>query len=446
MVKITKIKALGVTLLLITASTIGILSRSDNVEATIPGTNTHIDLKNGGGIPNSTGSSPTISPDGKFVAFVSGATDLVSGDTNGYDDVFIRNLATNTNSLVSISSSSAQASSPSGGYLDVSAGGRFVAFTSQATNLTSPGPSGSNNHIYLRDTQSGTTELIDQSTSGNIGNSGSYEPKVSRDGRFVIFNSQSSNLVSPSAYGTNVYLRDRVLGTTILVSKSSGGTYGNGGSDDSVMSCDGAFVAFSSTSTNLVGSDTNGVKDVFLWSRITNDLTNVTINGDGDSRVRSMSCDGSSLGVTSEATNLVTGDTNSYRDAFVYKTIPATIERISVATSGTQGNGNVGATSSHVVSVSDNGKYAVFETNANNMAASDGNGYFTDIFLRDLDAGTTEQVSVNSSGVGGYQPSEYPSITSDGKAIIYSSGAFNIFPDSSTGILSSATGVTDCSL
>jgi Tol biopolymer transport system component len=280
---------------------------------------------------------PAISASGRFVAFASDATNLVRGDTNRRGDVFVHDRKTGTTERVSLSSTGEQGKGGKGGLgseilgVAIAEGGRFVAFSSAATNLVQ----GDTNHgecgfgicgfdVFVRDRKLGTTERVSVSSSGAESNGPSTSPSISADGRFVAFSSVTSTLVA-GALGANVYVRDRKSGTTELASVSSSGAHGDDDSLLSSISANGRFVAFQSNATNLASGDTNGVGDVFVHDRKTGTTERVSVatggtQGDKDSGVYGMalSANGRFVAFDSFATNLVSGDTNKAVDVFVY--------------------------------------------------------------------------------------------------------------------------------
>jgi len=207
--------------------------------------------------------NPAVSGDGMRVVFESVAANLVPGDVNGVADILLRNRLLGTTTLVSVSSSGAQANGLSSN-CEISADGRYVVFSSLATNLV-PNDVNGVRDIFLRDLQLGTTELVSLTSAGAQANNFSHDPDVSADGRYVTFRSAATNLhVGDPSNGDDIYVRDRVLGTTTHVSKSSTGALANSSSNLPAISGDGRFVAFESNATNLVPNDTNDRRDIFF--------------------------------------------------------------------------------------------------------------------------------------------------------------------------------------
>src|SRR5947209_1614213 len=174
---------------------------------------------------------PALSADGRFVAFVSFATNLVASDTNGATDVFVHDRQTGTTERVSVASDGTEGNAASAG-ATLSADGRFVAFHSAATNLVAGDTNGTND-VFVHDRQTGTTERVSV-------NGFSAGPALSADGRFVAFHSTATNLVAGDTNGaTDVFVHDRQTGTTERVSVASDGTQGNDASSYPALSADG---------------------------------------------------------------------------------------------------------------------------------------------------------------------------------------------------------------
>jgi Tol biopolymer transport system component len=383
----------------------------------------------------------SISADGRYVAFSSLATILVPGDTNGTWDVFVRDRQRGTTERVSVDSSGAQGNSYSGfnfGFYDlsISADGRFVAFDSYATNLV-PGDTNGFIDVFVRDRQSGTTERVSVATGGTQGNNYSCAPLISADGRYIAFTSYAFDLVPGDTNGfADVFVRDRQSGTTQRVSVDSGGAQGNRDSGGTSISADGRYVAFSSEASNLVSGDTNGFFDVFVRDRQNATTERVSVDsggaqGNGNSARASISADGRYVAFKSIATNLVPGDTNALDDVFVRDRQSGTTERVSVDSGGAQGNANSEDYCSP--SISADGRYVAFGSYATNLVPGDTNG-FTDVFVRDRQSATTERVSVNSGGAQGNSYSLSPSISADGRYVAFDSSATNLVPGDTNGL------------
>src|SRR6476661_2636040 len=275
---------------------------------------TPVSVDSAGNLGNSGSTNPAISADGRFVAFYSEASNLVPEDTNGKPDIFVRDRLTNTTTRVSVDSAGNQANSFSNDP-SISADGRFVAFTSGASNLV-PGGTNNTSDIFVRATLTNTTTRVSVDSAGNQGNRDAYGASISADGGFLAFESFASNIVPGDTNNTSdIFVRDLLTNTTTRVSVDSAGNLGNVYSGTPSISADGRFVAFYSDATNLVpGDDTNSSRDILVRDRLTNTTTRVSVDSTGNqanssSFAPSISADGRFVAFYSEATNLVPGDT-----------------------------------------------------------------------------------------------------------------------------------------
>jgi WD40-like Beta Propeller Repeat len=306
----------------------------------------------------------------------------------------------------------------------VTPNGRYVAFSSDATNL--PGAGTTYNQVYLRDRKTDKTILVSRSNSGSPADGGgSYDATVSNDGRFVGFESEATNLpgsLAPTYY--QAYVRDLKNDKTILVSRLSGGDPATGGySEDASISANGRLVAFESDATNLPGG--NGTTyQTYLRDRKTGKTTLLSkTNGgtpaDSDSDDPAISPNGGIVGFESDASNLpgATGDDQAYvRDVKGGRTL-----LVSKSNSGNSGDDDSGD-----VTVSGNGRFVAFESYASNLPGSLGPTY-TQEYVRDRKTRKTSLISRTSGGdpaTGGY--SENGSISSDGKLVLFESEATNL--------------------
>ena len=374
---------------------------------------------------------PALSADGRFVAFVSFATNLVASDTNGATDVFVHDRQTGTTERVSVASDGTEGNAASAG-ATLSADGRFVAFHSAATNLVA-GDTNATNDVFVHDRQTGITERVSVASDGTQGNNASSYPALSADGRFVAFVSFATNLVAGDTNSaTDVFVHDRQTGTTERVSVASDGAESNAACLGSALSADGRFVAFQSDATDLVASDTNGTTDVFVHDRQTGMTERVSVASDGTqannaSSYPALSADGRFVAFQSDATNLVAGDTNGATDVFVHDRQTGTTERVSVASGGSQGNG---FSAGPVLSA--DGRLVAFHSTATNLVARDTNGA-TDVFVHDRQTGTTERVSVASGGTQGNDSSAGPVLSADGGLVAFHSTATNLVSGDANG-------------
>jgi len=504
------------------------------------------------GLPgNGASDSGVLTPDGRFVAFVSAANDLVAGDTNGIRDVFVRDLLTGVTTLVSVGAKSPNIyGSISSEAPEITPDGRYVAFYSTATNLV---PGGNNSgDIYVRDLVAGTTiwastaarptlksvqntsnavsfsqvlsadggsvafetsqtvgttnptrgiilrynlgsgftDVVNTNaavpfgatedfrtlaltpdgrfvafvanandTSGNTscievwdassgmstlaggGLGGAVQsnslcawPAITSDGRFVAFLSNATNLVTNALSGQfHVYVRDLQDATTTLVDADTDGI-GSGVTALTLpcLSDDGGFVVFEAWDGNLVADDSNNSYDVFMrdLAGATTELISchdpalppATPGGPSTLSQLSVCADGRYVAFASEADDLVPNDTNGCRDIFVRDLVAGTNILASVDLSGVASGNGV----SSEPAISSDGRYVAFSSFANDLVAGDTN-QMSDVFVRDLQTGTTVLASVNTNGTGGGNQNSYsPIITADGHAVLFHSKASNL--------------------
>jgi uncharacterized repeat protein (TIGR01451 family) len=348
---------------------------------------------NGGQANGGTSTRPALDGVGNLVAFDSSATNLVAGDTNQVMDVFVHDRSTGVTSRVSVSSEEAQANASSNSP-SLSADGRFVAFVSAASNLVSGDTNGAED-IFVRDLVAGTTERVSLTSTGGEANSSTTSASISADGRWVAFSSFATNLVPNDTNGHfDSFIHDRETGLTERVSVSSEDSEANGSSSRPSVSADGQLVAFMSIATNLVPNDTNNVQDIFVRDRAAGITERASVSSEeeqanGTSQepgVRGftasgpdITADGRFVAFFSSATNLVPGDTNTCPlffedtpgacpDAFVRDRVAGTTVRVNVASDGTQANDR---TADPVIS--DEGLEVAFFSAANNLVPNDTN-------------------------------------------------------------------------
>ncbi|HFQ15549.1 MAG TPA: DUF4347 domain-containing protein, partial [Rhodobacteraceae bacterium] len=347
------------------------------------GTTTLISSDTMGNEANNTSKDPDISADGRYVVFSSTATNLIAaGDTNGYGDIYIHDNQTGLNELVSVHSDGVTATNHFSYQPDVSGDGRYVVFVSLASNLVDNDTNGAWD-IFLRDRQSGTTTRLSESYTGSEGNDNSSgSPRISANGRYVVFESSASNLVAFDTNGTDdVFLRDLVAGTIRRISVDSLGNELNGYSGNPAISADGRYVAYASTSTNAVADDTNGFTDIFVIDLQTNQVELVSRNNNGElgndhSFSPDISDDGRFVSFQSNATNLVAGGaTNS--DVFVFDRQTDTIRQLPVTIDGGNPDGD-----SQYADLAGDGTHIGFQSAATNLVAGDTNNK-TDVFVAD---------------------------------------------------------------
>jgi Tol biopolymer transport system component len=312
--------------------------------------------------------------------------------------------------------------------ISVSSHGTLVAFVSASPGLVADDTNGVRD-VFVRNLDTGVTTRVSAGPNGEA-NGASSNARISADGRYVVFTSQATNLVDGDTNGVaDVFLRDLVAGTTVRLSVSAAGAQANGvsGGAASGISADGGVVTFCSAASNLVDGDTNGARDVFAWTR-GGGLERVSVGSDGSqtsagaSDASALSADGRWVAFASTAPNLVQDDTNLAADVFVHDRVSGATVRASVTSAGGQ---SPSASALQPGALSANGQVVVFDTAASLVAGDTGG---TDVYARDLAAGTTERISVTSAGGAANGNSSTASISADGRYVVFQSSATNLDP------------------
>jgi Ca2+-binding RTX toxin-like protein len=320
---------------------------------------------------------------------------------------------------VSVSSSGAQANDRSGESFDiaVSADGRYVAFKSRASNLV-PGDTNGAADLFVRDRFTGATELVSIDSAGN-----QIEVAASGGGLSM---TPDGRLVAFTSIDNRLLLRDRVSATTEPAATSDAGVPVVGSIP--LITPDGRYVAFSSYSPSVVAGDSNGVTDAFVYDRLRREIERVSVSSSGSqgnatSYAGAISADGRYVALGSHASNLVPGDTNDAEDVFVYDREADTATRVSVDSQGAQ----VGQrwTDSRDASMSADGRFVAFASDASTLVAGDTNNA-TDIFVHDRQSRVTERVSVTSAETQANRGGHWPAISADGRYVYFHSWATNI--------------------
>jgi Tol biopolymer transport system component len=389
-------------------------------------------ISSGGKQANGNSAAITVSGDGRFVVFESNASNLVRNDTNGVSDIFIRSLVTGKTSRVSVGGRNRQANGPSHSARGVSYNGRYVVFESFSTDLVKGDTNGTWD-VYLRDRKAHKTYRMSVSSSGKQGNGASADPVVSADGRYVAFESSASNLVKNDANGavTDVFVRDRKARRTKLVSLSSTGKHGNASSSDPVISGTGRYVAFDAVASNLVPGDTNGATDILLRDMTSRRTTRMSVNSKGGQS----SAGNYSAAITPDGryvafesfSNLAGKDGNHVADVFLRDRVAGKTYRVSLSSSERVGNGY-----SSDPSISSNGRYVAFESAATNFTGNDTNAH-VDVFIRDRATGRTRCASVTSHGHVGNAAASDPSLSYSGKVVGFEAEASNLVSGDTNG-------------
>ncbi|MCC7011757.1 MAG: hypothetical protein IT454_04265 [Planctomycetes bacterium] len=366
-----------------------------------------------------------LTPDARYVVFTSQASNLVAGDTNAQPDVFVRDRLSNTTSRISVDVGGNQAlGGPSGG-CTISSDGRYVAFTSGASNLI-VGDTNNSTDTFVKDRQTGAVVRANLSSSGTQGVQFCENARISGNGRFVVFASFDTLFVAGDTNGVeDLFLRDLQTNTTTRVNVDSSGAQANASANVSGISDDGRFVVFTSGASNLVPNDTNASFDVFVRDTVSGQTTRVSLDAlgaqiPGHSTDPAISGDGAFTSFSTSVNNVVAGDTNGFLDVFVRKSSDGSVSIASTSSSGVLGNAG-----SSLGKLSFDGRYVSFSSIASNLVGGDTNFNF-DAFLKDRVTGVTTLISQSSAGVIGNFGSFPDALSADGRYVAFQSECTNL--------------------
>ena len=338
----------------------------------------------------------------------------------------------------SVSTSGVQANANCEGAV-LSGNGRFLVFTTVATNLVQPGPADFK-QVYRRDLVTGVTEEVSVTTTLVPGNDESSRPSISFDGRFVAFQSFATNLLGTPQLVPQVYVRDMdspAAVATKLVSQDTGGTPGDDASSGPSISADGRFIAFESLATNFGDNHVSGVFKIYRKDMITGEVTPISVTPSGDdpaagtdlgSVTPSISADGLVIAYSSDCIDVLPGDADDKYDVFVATVgVAGAITTVLASRNTSGGFPDFG---SFNPSVSGDGRFVAFDSAATDLIPLDANDVFLDVYVFSVDGGTVTLVSKNSEGIQaqGLADSSHPSISSDGRFIAFDSVASNLVP------------------
>lgn len=421
-----------------------------SLDLVVPITITRISVDSDGNQANDTSGSPSISDDGRYIAFQSNADNLVLGDTNGTCDIFVHDRITGTTELISKSHTGGPADNCSANPV-ISSTGRYVTFASPAENLVDTADTSGSPDVFLHDRDTGQTVRVSEDAIGVQGNGRSDCPcPVSGDGQVVAFSSKATNFISPY-FGSQrylVYLKDLSTGAIELVSKDSDGTpanreagASNGGSRGLDMDTAARSITFISYATNLDPRATNGRFHIFLYERDTENTAVIDLNTNGiagsqDSTRPQLSPDGRFVAFNSQASDLITNDANGFdSDVFLYDRDTDSLELVSKSSSGTQGNER-----SESPSVSSDGNLVAFNSKASNLVDDDTSTCRfprDDVFVHNRSTGVTIRVNIAEDGseAGPCSGSGSASISGDGRIVSFASSASNLVPDDTNGVV-----------
>jgi Tol biopolymer transport system component len=366
-----------------------------------------------------------ISADGRRALFMSAADNLVPGASGWHP--YVRDLRTGTTTLVDATVTGGVPQQGAAGAAQISSGGRYVAFQSSAPDLVA-GDTDTDSQAFLRDLDTRTTEMVSVASDGTRGNGWAASIGVSEDGRYVAFQSTATNLVpGATADVRGVYLRDRQAGTTTVLFTVPFTVTPPGWLP--VLSPDGRFLTYT-----LLAPDPTGSRSV--WTAFRYDIALGTAQrvglasdgtpASGDTYADALSRGGRYAAFESSAPNLVAGDTAVGSDVFVRDLRTNTTRLASPAVDGTPSNSASGA------SMSGTGRYVVFSSGGKNLVSNDLNGFW-DVFVRDLQAGTTQLVSVAQDASQGNGDSDLATVSADGRYVVFDSTASNLVPGDTNG-------------
>lgn len=387
---------------------------------------------------------PYISANGRFVAFTSCSSDLTPQGAHQNASVFVRDLQTNQTRMVSINLTGGAGS---GDAVGISADGRYVVFQSRDQNLTSVPDTQNFMDLFVRDMQTNTTQLITVSAAGGAaGNadSGNTSPvqryiQLTPDGRFVLYPSAATNLVSAASGGTsNLFVRDLQSQTTTAVSINAAGTQLVGAEPSASISDDGRYVAFSSISSAFGPTDTNNLFDVYRRDTQANLTSLISVNaagtnsGTGNSSAPVLSANGRYVAFHSDAANLTAlPDANNLRDVFRRDTNAGATFLVSLNTGGTGAGQNESLNSR----ISADGETVLFVSSANDLVPPPtDNNFMQDLYMRNMLDGTTVLASTNAGGTAvGNQGTNIGVLSTNGSVVAFATASSNLIPNDTNG-------------
>ena len=404
------------------------------IESTLAAITSRVSVSSNGAEGNDESTFPALSYDGRYVAFSSDASNLVANDTNSFEDIFVHDRQTGQTQRISVGAGGQEGNGESWSPA-ISSTGRYIAFSSFASNFVS-GDTNNASDIFVMDRDTGVLQRVSVSSSEVQTIGGSHDPAISANGRYIAFYSGGdlTNTDSDTNGAFDVYVRDTVDGETWRVSVSTAGAEGNNHSWGRVsISADGRRVGFASWASTLVANDTNGMMDVFVhdwyngWTVMASVSPSGAIGNGNSSGI--LSGNGRYMAFNSDASNLISNDTNEASDAFVHDLDTGLMERVSISSSGEQVYGGV-----YSVEISHDGRLVVFHSSASSLVSDDTNGY-QDIFVHDRDTGLTDRVSVTSTGTQGNDNAAILiDISGDNRFVAFTSQASNLVANDGNGV------------
>ncbi len=387
-----------------------------------------------GAVPEASSRAAAASDDARFVAFESDASDLVDDDTNGFTDIFVLDRATGLIERVSVDGDGVEADNASYDPA-ISADGRWIAYSSYASNLV-PGDTNGSRDVFLWDRDAGSTVRVSVNSDGTQATGSSYGPSVSGDGSAVAFTSYAYLDPVVTFPTTDVWVYERLTGDIELISESLTGIDGIQTSGYASISDDGDRVAFSSMAWDLVSADSDAFVDIFVRDREAGTTSRINLPigvpaADGHSNQPVLSADGTTVAFLSQASNLVAGDLEGVNDIFVVTLASGTVERVSVD--------SLEVPSTHEsleARLSGDGRYVAFLSEG----ALDATGAVgvRDLYVRDRVAGQTAAASVGCEGQANLLDVGVPiDLSDDGAGLIFQSSEEALLapiPDDNAGV------------
>jgi hypothetical protein len=371
----------------------------------------------------------SFAPNGTQVVFESDAVNFAGAD--GMRSIYAKNLVTGALTLISAAQDGTAADANSSN-AHFSADGKSVVFTSLAGNLTGGSDTNAGSDIFVKDLITGVVSVVSTMKNGSQATGDSDFATLSSDGTKVLFQSTAEDLVGNDSNGyVDIFVKNLKTGTVRLLSADADGVEGNGGSDHAVFSANGKLIAFESTASSFVSGDNNGVADVFVKDLVSDDIIRVSSAKDGtvgnaSSSSVSFGPDGNKAIFTSFASNLVGTDSNGVSDVFIKNLVTGGVRLVSTNADGDLGNG-----ASFGGVFSPDGTRVAFFSNATNLVDGDNNGV-TDAFVKDLVSGDVYRISLANSGLEGNFASTVINWSPDGTQLVFQSQASNLTNDTDT--------------
>lgn len=417
------VKWFGIILLLIfTSACIRLDQKAHNVTLELQSSTVleTISIDNAGNVGDLASNQNDVSGDGRYVVFASRSRTFDKTDMNVKFDIYLKDRQTNTLTRISLANDGTEGNGDST-MPAISNNGQIVVYQSTTSTFDSHDHNGLND-IYLYEVASKTTKRISTGLNSDS-NGASLNPRVSANGRYIVFESSATNLINSDTNNvSDIFLYDRITDQVKRVSVSNNQIEANGSSSQPDISADGAVIAFQSTASNLVPSDRNNRSDIFVYERNTQQTKRVSIHSNGTegsshSFAPSLSTDGHLIAFESFAPNIVTGDRNGL-DIYVHDQRTGLTERINLNNAGQQGNG-----AAKGAAISGDGRYVAYQSTGTNLVP--GSNSFFNVYLYDRQQQDVQRLSEVSLGILGNKNSSRPRISANGQNIVFYSEASN---------------------